>query len=140
MPDYVLVNGDIAAFIPMFSIATVVVRPGILQGSGPARWQGKPWCVEGDEKTLAVPGCPYSTPMYSIPGIGTLKIAALAPNQIAKSTTTGGKAVLLKGGVFTARFEVQTPAQQPVTSATDPMALYSGQGMFTTFNTLCRAT
>ena len=71
-------------------------------------------CVDGDEKKVEVAGCSYyMTPQYPIPGTGTLKIAALAGNQKATKTSTGGKAVLLKGGNFTASFEVQSPAKQP---------------------------
>jgi hypothetical protein len=78
------------------------------------------------------------TPQYSIPGTGTLKIAALAPNQKALKTRTGGKAALLKGGTFTARFEVQVPAKQPPPGPGPPIPdatpQYSGSGMFVTTN------
>lgn len=98
MPDYVLLDGDKANFMPAFGAAIVVVRPGDLKGSGPATLNGKKLCIDGDEKNVSVPGCVYMTPQYSIPGTGTLKIAALAANQKAQKTKTGGKAVLLKGG------------------------------------------
>ena len=69
---------------------------------------------------------------------GTLKIAALAGDQQAKKTNTGGKAVLLKGGNFTAKFEVQSPAQQPPPGPGSPIPdatpQYSGNGMFITTN------
>lgn len=138
MTDYILLHGDKANFLPNFGPATVVVRPGDLQGSGPATLNGKKLCVDGDEKQLSVPGCMYFTPQYSIPGTGTLKIASLAGNQKATKTKTGGKAVLLKGGNFTARFEVQSPAQQPPSGPgspiPDPTPQYSGSGMFITTN------
>ena len=144
MLDYVLIDGDLALFLPTFGVATVVVRPGQMKGSGPGTWNGKNWCVDGDEKQLAVPGCPYFTPVYSIPGVGTLKIAALSANQKAKDTQSNGKAVLLKGGQFTAKFEVQAPAQQPPPAPGPPipdsMQTYSGLGSFTTFNTNYQAT
>ena len=89
-------------FLPAFSPAIVVVRPGSLEGSGPATIGGKKICVDGDESKVAVRGCTYMTPQYSIPGTGTLKISALAGNQKATKTKSGGKAVLLKGGSFTA--------------------------------------
>src|SRR5947208_1288818 len=107
MPDFILIEGDKAVFQPTFGAAAVVVRPGDLKGSGPATLDGKKLCVDGDEAKVEVPGCMYTTPQYSIPGTETLKIAALAGNQKAQKTETGGKPVLLKGGTFTAKFEVQ---------------------------------
>lgn len=132
MADFILIEGDKANFIPAFGIAVVVVKPGDLKGSGPATIGGKKICVEGDETKVSVPGCIYIAGSFSIPGTGTLKIDRLAGDQTAKKTKTGGKAVLLKGTVFTAKFEVQSPAQQP--TATGPVpdntASYSGQGTF----------
>jgi len=136
MADFILMEGDTVMFIPAFSPAVVVVQPGKLQGSGPATIGGKKICVDGDESKVAVAGCTYITPQYSIPGTGTLKISALAANQKAKKTQTGGKIVLLKGGNFTAKFEVQSPAQQPTPAGPVPDATpqYSGNGMFITTN------
>ena len=139
MPDFILIEGDKASFLPNFGPAVVVVRPADLKGSGPATLNGKKVCVDGDEKKVSVPGCTYMTPQYSIPGTGKLKIAALAPNQKAKKTKTGGKAVILKGGNFTATFEVQNPAKQPPPGPGSPIPdatpQYSGSGMFITTNT-----
>jgi hypothetical protein len=109
----VLVDGDIVNFLPTFGPAIVAVRPGRLSGSGPAKIGGKPACVEGDESKVSVPGCMYFTPQYSIAGVGTLKIQSLAPDQQTQTSKTGGKPMLLKGGSFTASFEVESPAQQP---------------------------
>jgi hypothetical protein len=122
----------------------VVVQPGKLAGSGPATLGGKTICVEGDESKVSVPGCTYMTPQYSIPGTGTLKIASLAGNQKATKTQTGGKKVLLKGGSFTAKFEVQSPAKQPPPAPGPPIPdatpQYSGNGMFVTMNTKSTGT
>ncbi len=138
MADSILIEGDKALFMPNFGSAVVVVRPGDLRGSGPATLNGKKICVDGDVKNVSVPGCAYFTPQYSIPGVGTLKIAALAGNQKATKTSTGGKQVLLKGGSFTADFEVQTPAQQPPPGPGSPIPdatpKYSGTGLFITTN------
>jgi len=138
MPDFILIEGDKANFLPSFGAAIVVVQPGDLKGSGPATLNGKKICVDGDEKNVSVPGCTYMTPQYSIPGTGTLKISALAGDQKAKKTKTGGKAVLLKGGMFTAKFEVQSPAKQPPPVPGPPIPdatpQYSGKGMFITTN------
>jgi len=137
--DFILIDGDTASFLPNFGAAIVVVRPGDLKGSGPATLNGKKICVSGDESRVSVPGCSYITSQYSIPGTGTLKIAALAGNQRARKTKTGGKAVLLKGGSFTAKFEVQAPAKQPPPGPGAPIPdatpEYSGSGTFITTNT-----
>lgn len=134
MADLILQDGDSVMFIPAFGAAIVVVQPGKLEGSGPATINGKKICVDGDESKVEVAGCTYMTPQYSIPGSGTLKIASLAGNQKAKKTQTGGKVVLLKGGNFTAKFEVQSPAQQPPPGPGAPIPdatpQYSGNGMF----------
>jgi hypothetical protein len=142
--DFILREGDKANFLPNFGPAIVIVQPGELKGSGPATLNGIKICVDGDEKQLSVPGCVYMTPQYSIPGSGTLKIASLASNQKATKTRTGGKHVLLKGGNFTAKFEVQSPAQQPPpgpgSPIPDPTPHYSGSGMFMTMNTKFRGS
>ena len=138
MADFILIDGDQAIFMPAFAPAIVVVQPGKLAGSGPATIGGKKICVDGDESKVSVPGCAYMTPQYSIPGTGTLKIAALAANQKATKTQTGGKKTLLKGGNFTAKFEVQSPAKQPPPGPGPPIPdatpQYSGNGMFVTTN------
>jgi hypothetical protein len=136
--DFILIDGDLANFLPVFGAAMVVVQPGTLAGSGPAKINGKAVCVEGDESRVSVPGCMYVTPQYSIPGTGTLKIAALGSDQKARAEKTGGKTLLLKGSKFQARFEVQTPAQQPPPGPGAPIPdatpSYSGEGMFVTMN------
>ncbi len=142
MSDYVLIDGDLVSFDPSFGAATVVVAPGELAGSGPATVDGKGVCVEGDEVEVEVPGCMYMTPVYCIPGTGTLKIDALAGDQVAEKTQSGGTAVLLVGSSFTAVFEVQSPAQQPTAAGPVPDASpsYSGTGTFTTSNSTFKAT
>ncbi|MDD1615186.1 MAG: hypothetical protein LUQ28_01425 [Methylococcaceae bacterium] len=144
MGNFILIEGDKANFLPTFGAATVVVRAGDLKGSGPATLKSKKICVDGDEKNVSVAGCTYMTSQYSIPGTGTLKIDALASDQKATKTKTGGKAVLLKGGNFTAKFEVQSPAQQPPPGPGSPIpdstTQYSGKGMFVTTNSLFQGT
>ena len=144
MSDFILIEGDIANFIPIFGNAIVVVQPGELKGSGPATFNGKKVCVDGDETKVSVPGCMYIAPPYVIPGTGTLKIDSLADNQKAKKTNTGGKPVLLKGAMFTAKFEVQSPAQQPPPGTAPPVPdatpQYSGNGTFITTNTKFQGT
>lgn len=143
MTDFVLLSGDLAMFTPSFGAATVVVMPGTLTGSGPMTSSGKAVCVDGDEASVSVPGCVYMTPQYSIPGAGTLSISALAGDQLAAKTKTGGKAVMLKGGQFTAKFAVQSPAMQPPPGPGSPIPdsspEYSGSGSFTTTNATVKA-
>ena len=134
MNKLILIDGDMAIFLPVFGAATVVVQPGTMKASGPATCNGKKICVDGDESKVAVAGCVYFTAQHSIPGTGTLKIDKLAGDQKAKKTMTGGKAVLLKGSQFKAKFEVQSPAKQPPPGPGSPVPdatpQYSGQGMF----------
>ena len=135
MADFILKDGDTVVFMPSFGSATVVVQTGTLSGSGPAEIGGSAMCVEGDEDQVSVPGCAYISGAFTIPGTGTLKISSLAQDQIATKTTTGNKAVLLKGGNFTAKFEVQSPAKVPPTVNTpDPVTEYTGSGSFITTN------
>ena len=140
MSDFVIVDGDTAMFMPNFGVAIVVVQPGQITGSGPATFGGGAMCVEGDETSVEVPGCMYMTPQYSIPGTGTLKIDALAGDQLATKSTASGAALILKGGNFTAKFEVQSPAQMPPPPSTpDSTPSYSGNGNFITANTKFKA-
>jgi hypothetical protein len=125
-------------FLPAFGAAIVVVQPGRLTGSGPKTLGGTKVCVSGDESLVSVPGCMYMTPVYSIPGTGTLAIAALAGDQLAPNSQTGGKAMMIKGSQFTAKFSVQAPAMQPPPGPGSPIPdatpEYSGQGSFLTTN------
>ncbi|MFK0731363.1 MAG: hypothetical protein ACFKPT_02880 [Gloeotrichia echinulata GP01] len=140
MADFILIDGDKANFDSTFGAATVVVKPGYLKASGAATFNGKKICIDGDEKSVCVRDCTYITPIYSISGTGTLKIAKLHGSQKAKKTKTAGKSVLLeaKGTRFIAKFEVQNSAKQPPpgpgSPIPDPIKEYSGTGTFTTTN------
>lgn len=142
MGDFILITGDKAMFQPSFGQATVVVQPGTLMGSGKSKVTGKIVCVDGDEMKVTVPGCNYIAGPYSIPGTGTLFIKALAGDQKAKKTKSGGKPVLLKGSQFDAKFMVLVPAMQP--SAPSPIPdttlQYMGKGSFQTTNTKAKAS
>lgn len=138
MADHVLVNGDMAIFEPAFGAATVVVLPGTLTATGEASVGGVMMCIEGDEASVSVPGCPYMTGQYSIPGVGTLEIDALAADQVATKTKTSDTAVMLVGSKFTAKFSVNSPAMQPPPGPSSPIPdstpQYSGSGQFVTTN------
>jgi hypothetical protein len=137
MADFIIITGDQAVFQPTFGAASVAVRPGRIMGSGSGSLKQQPVCVVGDERSVLVPGCIYTTPVYSIPGVGTLKIKELGSNQKAQKTNFDGRKALLKGSFFKATFEVSTPAQQPTGSGTKPDTTlqYTGQGQFATNNT-----
>lgn len=143
MGDYVLVDGDLALFGPGFGVATVLVLPGRLSGSGPLRVTGKRACVDGDEGSVSVPGCMYTAPPYVIPGSGTLAISALAGDQLAPTSRTGGVKLMVKGSQFTAKFSVQSPAMQPPPGPGSPIPdaspEYSGSGSFQTTNLTVKA-
>lgn len=133
MSDLILIDTDLVMFMPSFGAATVLVQPGQLKATGPATIGGKKICVDGDEKQVQVPGCTYVAPPFVIPGVGTLKIDSLAGDQKASHSNVDGKLMLLKGGNFTAKFEVQSPAQQPAPPGPpvpDGSPSYSGQGQF----------
>jgi hypothetical protein len=139
MRQPVLVDGDLALFLPAFGAAVVIVRPGRLTGSAKMTFRGRPVCVAGDEASVSVQGCPYMTPQHPIPGTGTLTIAALAGDQLAPRSTAGHARLMVRGSRFTARFTVQSPAMQPPPGPGAPIPdatpEYSGSGSFQTSNT-----
>lgn len=141
MSDFLIKDGDMAMFLPAFGAALVVVRPGTITGSGPATAAGSAVCLEGDESSVSVPGCMYVAPPYVIPGTGTLQIDQLAGDQLTQTVAAGGKKCIIKGSLFTAKFTVASPAQQPQASGPipDATANYSGQGQFVTTNTSVKA-
>lgn len=139
MTDYILVHGDTVKFNTDFVPADVVVRPGTLTGTGDATFQDKKLCVEGDETKVSVP-CIYTVKGFPKPGSGALKIEELHSDQIAQKTFSSKKAVLLKGSQFKAKFEVQSPAQNPSAGATDPNTAYLGSGVFETSNSKWQGT
>ncbi|MCB0594631.1 MAG: hypothetical protein H6557_11920 [Lewinellaceae bacterium] len=135
MADFILVDGDMANFLPAFGTAIVAVQPGTLSGTGPGAIGNKSICIQGDESSVNVPGCMYVAPPYVIPGNGTLSIESLAGDQLAKKTNSGGTAVILKGSMFNALFQVNSPAQQPPKAPGEPptpdsTTQYKGKGMF----------
>lgn len=146
MTDFILIDGDQATFLPNFGVAIVTVQPGKLKASGPATLSGKKLCIDGDEGSVSVPGCPYTTAQHTIPGTGTITISQLGGDQKAQKTQSGGKLVLLKGSTFTAQFEVESPAQQPPPAPGSPIPdappkkKYTGSGSFTTTNTKFQGT
>ena len=145
MSDFIIIDGDQAVFQPTFGAATVVPQPGQIVASGAATLNGVKVCIEGDESSVEVQGVTYFTPQYSIPGTGTLVIDSLASDQVATHSNSDGTALILKGSNFTAKFQVQSPAQQPPPGPGSPIPDSSteyggGQGSFVTTNTKFKAT
>lgn len=143
MADYILIEGDKADFSSAFTtVGLTISHPnGLtvdLKAGGKATLGGKKVCVQGDEKKAIISGCMYKTPFHTVDGSGNLKIEALAPDQQARKTKSDGKPVLLKGSLFTAMFEVLTPAQTPQGIAA-PAVPYTGNGRFTTNNNKWKA-
>nr|MDZ8008616.1 hypothetical protein [Nostoc sp. DedSLP05]MDZ8101666.1 hypothetical protein [Nostoc sp. DedSLP01] len=68
MLNFILITGDRAIFNPTFGKAIVVVRPGILTGTGIPTINKKKICLFGDEKKVIVPGCSYTSPPNVTPG------------------------------------------------------------------------
>ncbi|QMU64746.1 MAG: hypothetical protein GKR88_10905 [Flavobacteriaceae bacterium] len=141
MLDVVLINGDYAIFDNTLAggVITGPTLPGIMRGTGNASVNNQKVCVEGDEKSVQVPNCPYIAGSYSIPGMGTFTVKEVAQDQKSSKTTLKEKAVLLKGSVFKATFTVNTPAQQPNPPGPNlldgPGKKYEGTGKFQSLNT-----
>lgn len=139
MPDHVLIDGDLAIFRPIFGPAVVAVRPGALIASGPATRGQRRLCVLGDERSVVVPGCMYVSGGFIVPGVGTLEIARLAPDQIADKSRSRATLLMLVGTLFIAKFTIQSPATTPI-GVPDGTPMYLGDGSFTTTNAKLRAT
>jgi hypothetical protein len=113
----------------------VVVRPGVMIGTGQILIDGSIACVQGDAFLVRVEMCSYVTLGGHAGGFGTLTIAALNADQIAQRTTFLKKPAILRGTQFTAHF---TPTIKGVTlppaSIVDPVPVYFGTGSFVTTN------
>ncbi|MEM8639443.1 MAG: hypothetical protein AAGG51_11590 [Cyanobacteria bacterium P01_G01_bin.54] len=144
MSDFILIDGDKAKFLKSsFLPADIAVRDGQLTASGKGNLEGKAVCIEGDEATVIVQGCAYSTPSFStVKGVGLLKIKALGSDQVATKTNSLDTPILLKGSLFDAEFKVIVPAQQLVGTALQPdsQLTYDGKGQFETSNNKWTAT
>lgn len=137
MENYI-VAGDQVIFLPVFTTATITPIPGVMVSSAvKTRVTGKPVCLDGDEKKVIVPGVAYISGNFAIPGTGTLTIQQLNADQKSVKTKIEGKAPILLGTMFIAKFQVIAPASQPNPPAPptpDPVVTYLGQGMFAPTN------
>lgn len=132
--DTIIIDGDEVEFVTPMGIANVVVQPGKMIASGKTTIAGVPVCIVGDEKQVSVPNCDYTTPIHDAAGKGTLMIKALAGDQQAAVSKSGGAALILKGSQFESVFEVTVPAMDtsPVSAGGAPIPdttpNYSGTG------------
>lgn len=112
--DFIVVDGTMVTFLPMYPPAIVTPIPTTIKGSAAKiKVTGKKACLKGDEKSVESKGCMYlAPPGYPIPGMGTLKVDKLAPDQLTKKSKGEGKPFILKGMFFDAMFEVMMPAMQ----------------------------
>ena len=55
--NVIITSGDQVLFNAAFGPATVIVRPGIIQGTGKATINGNQVCVAGDEESASVTDC-----------------------------------------------------------------------------------
>ena len=137
MGDFIVVDGTMVTFLPMFPPAIVTPIPTTIKASAKkVKACKKNVCLEGDEKQVKSMGCMYlAPPGYPIPGMGTLKIDALDGAQLTKKVKAEGKPMILKGMFFKAVFEVMMPAMQlpppAMGGAPDSMSKYmNGKGSF----------
>ncbi|WP_130734448.1 hypothetical protein [Flavobacterium sp. J27] len=139
--DQIIKNGDHVVFSSSGPIMLLPPLPiTVIKATGETTINGKKVCVEGDEKKVEI-SCSYTVSPYIMPGSGKLKIQSLSPEQLTKKAKSGAKSLILKGKLFTAIFEVETPAKQPPpTNAPDPLPLYMVKGEFITNSTKIKAT
>jgi hypothetical protein len=136
MEQYI-VSGDQAVFLPAFGPAIITPIPGVINGSATkTKVTKKPVCLEGDEKKVTVSNVMYIMGSFAIPGMGTLTIQQLGGDQTSKKTKVEGKAPIVKGTMFTAKFTVSSPAKMPTPKGPqdDPAPTYMGQGQFVPTN------
>jgi hypothetical protein len=141
--DFIVKTGDTVVFTPAFGPALVVVAPGTISGTGKAKIDGSIICVLGDEGSVVVSGVAYTVGAFTIPGAGTLTIAALGSDQVGTKTSSLHNAAILNGSTFTARFTASLPAGQPNPSGPptpDPVGTFTGSGQFVTTNVRVKGT
>ncbi|HCH65051.1 MAG: hypothetical protein CL927_03595 [Deltaproteobacteria bacterium] len=123
-----ITDGTIVQFMPIFGAAIVLTPlPTTISASAVnTAISGKAVCLEGDEKTVASQGCAYIAPPHITPGVATLKIMKLNPDQLSPGSSCEGKKTILQGTMFQAVLEVQTPATIPGVGVPDPLPKHMG--------------
>jgi hypothetical protein len=138
MSDFVIATGDLVQVtIAAPAVVSALLQPVPLIGTGSTvSLTGRPICLVGDElpPVLRVP-LSYIAAPFSNPGTGKLTLTLLPGNQ--SHDTENGKAILIKGGQFTALFTVTSPATQSTSTGPvpDPVLAKNGTARFMTTNT-----
>jgi hypothetical protein len=139
--DFIILNEDmIQITIDPPAVCPTLMAPVPLVASGSATVNDMPVCLVGDELPPALQApMAYTSGAFTIPGMGTVSVTLESANQ-TQVATDSGKAMLLKGQTFQAKFSVTVPAMQPGAVPTpDPVATKSGTAQFITTNTLGQA-
>ena len=139
--DQIIKNGDSVVFSSSGPIMLLPSFPiTVIKATGETTIKGKKVCVDGDEKKVEIT-CSYTVPPFMIPGSGKLKIQSLSPEQLARKSKSGAKSLILKGKLFTAIFEVDSPDKQPPqTNTPDHLLLYIVKVEFITNTNKIKAT
>jgi hypothetical protein len=140
--DFVIKTGDLLRVtIPAPALVPDLAGPAPLQGSSTnVTVNGASVCLVGDELPAQLRGpLTYTAPPYTNPGTGTLSLSLLPQNTTTR--TRNGKALLVRGGPFTALFTVGAPATQttPAGLVADPLTVKEGTAQFVTDNETVRA-
>ena len=135
--DFIIKTGDMIQIrIPPPVLVPAIQAPVPLTGtSTDVQVNNQFVCLQGDELPSVLRGpLPYTAPPFVTPGTGTLTLT-LAPSNLTIQTSNGKK-ILIKGQVFTATFNVQSPAMQPTPGGPvpDPLMVKPGTAQFITTN------
>lgn len=66
-------------------------------------------CLLNDLARIVVPGIPYSSGNFTVPGVGMIQLVMAGPDQVARKVLSGGQ-VLIKGKQCQAAFMPTVPA------------------------------
>ncbi|MBC8944768.1 hypothetical protein [Xenorhabdus indica] len=134
MSEAIVTDGDILQFEPNFGNRQVdIPGPIKIKGTGHAKINGRKVCVLGDESSVRVTA-KYTTPIYTIPGTGTITISALDASQQAPNCTSNGP-LILKGKKFTAKFEPSESAKTNNSNIQPPTDILTPSSSTGSFNT-----
>jgi hypothetical protein len=138
--DFIIKTGDMIQITLAPTIVPPLLAPVPMVGTATqVLVSGTVACVLGDQVPPSVRGpLPYTEPPFVLPGTGTLEID-LPPANHTNPTNNGGTLIIIKGGTFPVRFNVQSPASDPSTGAPDPVPVKVGTAQFITSNALTKA-
>lgn len=110
MGDVVVVTGDTVVFEQSFGNRTLLApAQAVLAGTGLFRVNGMPACLMSDLAKIVVPGIPYASGNFTVPGVGMIQLVMAGPDQVARKVLSGGP-VLIKGKQCQAMFIPTAPA------------------------------